>query len=88
MKMILNDAAMPSANTADHHIPSIFQKSGSMNTNAAWSITVRMNEMSAEISPLFIAVKSAEPKIPIPQKRNDTEYIENACMVSSSSSAS
>ena len=44
--------------------------------------------MSAEISPLFSAVKNDEPYTPMPPNRNMNEHMKKALLVSANSSVS
>lgn len=58
--------AKTSAKTTASHIPFRFQIRGSMNIIAIWKIKVLKNEMAAETTPLFNAVKNDDAKMLIP----------------------
>ena len=66
-------------------MPSSCQISGSSSTAATWNTSVRKNDISAEVSPSFSAVKNEEPKIEKPENRNENEKIANACFVTANS---
>ena len=51
------------------HTPFSSRNSGSTNTQMIWNTSVRANEITADTSPLFSAVKNAEPKMLKPQIR-------------------
>ena len=65
----------------DTQTPSRSQKIGRIKTQAVWNTRVRRKEMTAEINPLFRAVKKDEPKMLKPQNRKDTEYRMKAHLV-------
>ena len=68
-------AAINSAATMENQMPSIPQISGKINTAADCNTSVLRKEIKAEMGPLLRAVKKDEPKIPIPQNKNDAEKI-------------
>ena len=70
-------AAIISAPTAENQIPSTPQNLGRMRTAAVWKQRVRRKDITAEIKPLFKAVKKPELKIPIPAKRKANEKRKN-----------
>ena len=72
-KQTVTTTAATSANTMESQIPVSCQISGMIKTNATWNTSVRKNEISADVSPSFSAVKKEEPKIGIPQSRNENE---------------
>lgn len=77
-------AAINSAATMDIQMPSIPKISGNINTAATWKINVLRKEINAEMRPSFNAVKKDEPKIAIPEKRKEKEYIIKPRRVNSS----
>ena len=77
--MILDIAAMSSAKTVEHHMPSTPSNTGKSSTAPSSKTNVRKNDISADTCPLFKAVKNEEPKMAIPVKRYATEKILNAC---------
>ena len=60
IKDIDNKVANNSATIIEDHTPSIFQKIGNINTHNDWKTRVRKNEIEADITPLFNAVKKDE----------------------------
>lgn len=68
MQVIVTIRQKASAQMTADHTPSIAKISGSTSTLTTSKKRVRMNEISAEIAPLFKAVKSDEPKILNPIK--------------------
>ena len=60
-------------------IPLIPNQSGSVRTMMTWNINVLRNEMTADIRPLFSAVKNEDPKIMIPKIRNALAYKRKPC---------
>ena len=62
-----------SEKTIDHQIPTAPIRRGRVITKVIWNTSVRTNEMNPDISPLFNAVKNADPKIAIPAKKNEIE---------------
>ena len=65
--------ARSSAMTNDSHTPSISITKGKSNTAEVWNTRVLKKDIIAEIRPLFNAVKNDEPKIAIPQNKNENE---------------
>ena len=64
--MILTINANTSAKITAIQIPFNPQISGSINIIAIWKISVLKNEIAAETTPLFNAVKNEDAKILIP----------------------
>ena len=81
-------AAISSAKTVENHMPSTPSSSGSRSTAPSSNTNVRKKDISADICPLFNAVKKAEAKIAIPVNRYAKETILNACTASASSVSS
>ena len=65
--------ASASAATTASHTPSSPISRGKSSTAAIWNTSARRNEISADTAPLFRAVKNAEPKMPPPANRKDSE---------------
>ena len=66
--------ARASATTIENQIPSTPLKIiGKIITAATWKTRVLINEMIAEIGPLFRAVKNDEPKIANPENKKEKE---------------
>lgn len=65
--------AISSATIIEAHIPSVPQISGIIITARIWKTRVLRNEIIAEVSPSFKAVKNDEPNIAIPAKRNEKQ---------------
>lgn len=84
--LIINDST--SANVTASQIPSIPHIIGSMYIIAIWNTNVLMNDITAETSPLFNAVKNDELYILNPLIIYDSENILIALVVSSSNSKS
>ena len=78
---IVTASDITSATTMESQIPSSFQIIGSSSTAATWNTSVLRNEINADVSPSFNAVKNEEPKIENPENRNENEKIANACFV-------
>ena len=62
-------------------IPLIPNQIGSVSTMITWNTNVLRNEMTADIRPLFNAVKNDDPKILIPMIRNAMAYTRKPCSV-------
>ena len=73
MNTTVTNAARKSETMMDSHIPSDPRMRGSSSTDDICSTDVLRKEMIAEIRPLLRAVKSADPKIPMPEKRKEKE---------------
>lgn len=73
IKITVSAQASISATATEAHIPSTLKISGKSRTAAIWNTSVRKNDMSAEISPLFSAVNIDEPNMDIPANRKETE---------------
>ena len=58
----------------DSQMPSTSQNSGKISTAADWNTNVLKNDIEAETSPLFSAVKNAEAKMANPENRNDNAF--------------
>ena len=67
--MTVTASAAISATEMASQTPSIFRKTGRINTLAHWKISVRRKDMTAEARPLLRAVKKDEPKMLIPHRR-------------------
>ena len=80
--------ASASAAIVANQMPSTPNSAGRIRTHADWKRSVRANEITAEMSPLFSAVKKLEAKMFSPVSRKENEKMENACRVSAKSSAS
>ena len=61
-----------------YQMPSTPKISGRRMTDEVWSTSVRKNEITAEMSPLFNAVKNEDAKILKPANRNANENSRNA----------
>lgn len=61
--IILTTIANNSATTTDNHIPFIPQTAGNIKIIATWNNNVLKNDISAEIKPLFKAVKNDDVNI-------------------------
>ena len=59
-----------SAAVMAYQMPSTPKISGRRMTDKVWSTSVRKNEITAEMSPLFNAVKNEDAKILKPANRN------------------
>ena len=88
IKVTVSTAAKASAVKTEIHTPSMPSNSGRIRTEATWNISVRINEMTADIRPLLRAVKKDEPKMLKPHIRNESEYIRKPRVVSASRTAS
>ena len=67
--------------TIESHIPFRPKNKGKTRMHAIWKISVRINEIAADIKPLLSAVKNDAPKKDIPQNKNENENIVNAFIV-------
>ena len=70
-----------SATTDEIQIPSICQNKGKIKIAATWKTRVLKNEINAETSPSFSAVKNDEPKIENPASKKQKAKIKNAWRV-------
>ncbi len=70
-----------SAVIPESQMPVSPRSSGRVRMMDTWNTSVLRNEISAESGPLFSAVKKEEPKIFIPQIRNDMAQIRNPWQV-------
>ena len=66
-------ADIPSATTIDDQIPSTPKKTGSNKTELIWKKRVLIKDIVAELIPSFNAVKNEEPKIAMPENKNENE---------------
>ena len=78
MKNEANITDIISAANTENHIPSTPKIRGSASKHAISKIRVRMNEISADVSPSLSAVKNDEAYIEKPDNRNEYEYMEKA----------
>ena len=72
----------------ESQIPSISHIIGNRITAAIWKTSVRIKDITADVSPSFNAVKKEEPNTEKPESRKENEKIENAWFVILKSSAS
>ena len=79
MKMLPAVAAISSAKTMEYHMPSTPNNTGSKSTAPSSKTKVRKKDINADTFPSFRAVKKAELKIAIPEKKYEKEMILNAC---------
>ena len=72
MKMNERTVAISSATTTENQSPFTPKNSGRMRIAPSSKTSVRRNEIIAEVTPSFSAVKKPEPKIANPIKKKDS----------------